>query len=621
MCGVTALADREGDTGRDLERMTSVLLHRGPDDGGVWQSPDGTLSLGHRRLSIVDLSAAGHNPMSWRDGRYWITYNGEVYNFHALRATLERSGARFMSQTDTEVILAAYEQWGTSCFARFNGMFALAIWDTATRRLVVARDRLGKKPLYYATYGQRFAVASELKAFAADPRFPRVVDPQAVACYLRYGYIPAPLTIYEHARKLEPGYFATIDQGVVQKQRYWDPLAAQIDPPRTPGEAEAQLEQLLADAVALRTIADVPVGAFLSGGIDSSLIVALMQEQARTAVKTFTIRFEDPEYDESEHAAAVARHLRTDHYEELCTERDMLEIAQMLADIFDEPFGDSSAVPTYLVARAARQRVTVALSGDGGDELFFGYPRYRHHMQSRWLLDAPRPLRRAMATAASVVPRRRFQRIAEVLRLDSDDQYRRFVTCWDDQGVEALSHCRAQDAPAYSSARQRTARLPREMQPPLLDLVTYLPDDILTKVDRASMRVSLEARCPLLDYRVVEFAIRLPLDLKWRNGRSKWILRQLLEKRVPRALVDRPKMGFGVPIARWLRGPLHATADRLFRGGESLSAVGVDVHYARARWHQFLGGRDDMATRIWNLFVLARWSERWTPCLKQAASA
>ena len=451
MCGVTALADVRGDTLDDLERMTLALRHRGPDDAGIWQSPDGTLSLGHRRLSIVDLSAAGRNPMTWREGRYWITYNGEVYNFQALRTTLEAGGARFISQTDTEVILAAYERWGSDCFAKFNGMFALAIWDTAARRLVLARDRLGKKPLYYATYHGRFAIASELKAFAADSRFPRVVDRQAVAHYLRYGYIPAPLTIYQHARKLEPAHFATVEDGEVSVQRYWDPFNHHDGAvPDTPERAEQQLEQLLADAVGRRMVADVPVGAFLSGGIDSSLIVALMQEQAQSPVKTFTIRFDDPEYDESVHAATVARHLRTDHYEQRCTEHEMLEIAHMLPDIFDEPFGDSSAIPTYLVSRTARQQVTVALSGDGGDELFFGYPRYRHYLQRGWLLDAPRPLRHAVATAAAVVPRRRFKRAAEVLRLDGSDQYRRFVTCWDDNDVEALAHQSAVDAPAYS---------------------------------------------------------------------------------------------------------------------------------------------------------------------------
>jgi asparagine synthase (glutamine-hydrolysing) len=612
MCGITAVLDAtNGNLRPVVETMTSTLRHRGPDDADTWQSEG--VALGHRRLSIVDLSPLGRNPMTYQD-RYWITYNGEIYNFRTLRGELERAGYRFRSQTDTEVILASYDHWGAACLQRFVGMFAFALWDIARGEMFLARDRVGKKPLYYAEYGARVAVASELKAIAADPRFPRIVDPRAVAQYLRYGYVPAPLSIYAHARKLPPGHYAIVRRGAVETFRYWDPVpiadaAAAINDVEN---AERRLEELLRDAVGLRMLADVPVGAFLSGGIDSSLVVALMQEQSASPVKTFTIRFDDPAFNEADHAAAVARHLKTDHYEQTCDARQMLEVVDLLPDAFDEPFADSSAIPTYLVSKIARQRVTVALSGDGGDELFFGYPRYWHHMNTSWVLTTPPSIRRAAAAVIGAVPRRTFRRAAHVLRSEGGDRYERFISWWSADEVRRLTGDEPERSAAYEDVERRANHVDENLRPTLLDLVTYLPEDILAKVDRASMQVSLETRCPLLDHRVVEFALGLPLDLKWQSGTTKWLLRRLLYRRVPPALVERPKMGFGVPLTSWLRGPLRDRADRVFESSD-LESVGIDPSVAREEWRRFASGRSDASSQMWNMFAIAAWAARWQP--------
>ncbi len=611
MCGITAAFDtRGGDLQSVVDAMTLTLRHRGPDDAGVLQPGGAPVALGHRRLSIVDLSPLGHNPMPYLNGRYWITFNGEIYNFRALRTELERAGYVFRSQTDTEVIMAAYDRWGVECLQRFVGMFAFALWDASRSELLLARDRLGKKPLYYGEYGGRIAVASELKAIAADPRFPRTVDADAVALYLHYGYIPAPFTIYAHSRKLPPGHYAYVRGEHVDVRRYWDPVPFALRAPTADAaSAERQLEDLLRDAVGTRMLADVPVGAFLSGGIDSSLVVALMQEQSTSRVKTFTIRFDDSQFNEADYAAAVARHLKTDHYEQTCGVGEMLDVVAMLPDAYDEPFADSSAIPTYLVSRIARQRVTVALSGDGGDELFFGYPRYRFHMNQRWIISAPAPVRHAAAAIIGALPRRQFRRAAQVLRDSSSDAYDRFVSWWPPDDVRRLTGRETHPSPAYAEVRDRARALDVNLQPPLLDVVTYLPDDILAKVDRASMQVSLETRCPLLDHRVVEFALGLPMSLKCRDGKTKWLLRKLLRRRVPDSLIERPKMGFGVPLASWLLGPLREDVDRLF-ASDAFERVGVDANVARQEWRNFVDF-PDRPDQIWSLFALAAWADRW----------
>ena len=614
MCGIAGLLQIEGDRPAELlrdevTRMATTMAHRGPDDAGAWASPDGRVALAQRRLSIVDLSPLGHNPMPWDDGRLWITFNGEIYNFRELRRELEASGDRFRSQTDTEVILAAYDRWGLAAIDRFAGMFAFALWDAPRGRLWIARDRLGKKPLYYSEHGGTLRFASELKALVCHERFPRDVDPAAARLYLRYGCVPAPYTIYAAARKLPPGHYLTWQNGRAEIVRYWDPVRFAHEEPLGVDAALSGLESRLSLAVEQRRIADVPLGAFLSGGIDSSLVVALMQEQSATPVQTFTIRFEQAEFNEADHAAAVARHLGTDHYEETCGAQQLLDVIDALPDMFDEPFADSSAVPTFLVSRIARSRVTVALSGDGGDELFLGYPRHRFLQSARWALALPGPVRRSAASVAGHLPTRRLRRIADVLRSDDADAYARFVSWFSDDEVLALTGERAGESPFYADARARASSADPSSAG-LLDLVSYLPDDILAKVDRTSMAVSLEVRAPLLDHRVVEFALGLPIGMKLRGGVSKWLLRELLYKRVPRELVDRPKMGFGVPLAEWFRGPLRARMTEYCRGAE-LEGLGLDLRRVRSLWDGFLAGQPCRADLVWQIFMLAAWARRF----------
>jgi asparagine synthase (glutamine-hydrolysing) len=618
MCGIAGLvygagARRRVPAASVAAAMASTLSHRGPDDTGAWGSDDGIVGLAHRRLSIVDLSPLGHNPMSGDDGRLWITFNGEIYNFRELRQELEGAGHRFRSQTDTEVLLAAYSRWDLDCVARLVGMFAFAIWDEPRRRLWVVRDRLGKKPLYYSDSHGTLRFASELKAIVADTgerAVPREIDADALRLYLRYGYVPSPHTIYASVRKLPPAHFLICENGTVTVRRYWDPIPHALGRSSiTDAEAQAQLDSRLATAVRQRMIADVPLGGFLSGGIDSSLIVALMQEQSAVPVRTFTIRFDDPEIDEADHAAAVARHLRTDHHEETCDERQMLDVVDRLADMFDEPFADSSAVPTYLVSKIARASVTVALSGDGGDELFLGYPRYRFHSRAAAALALPRGVRRAVALGADRLPTRRLRRIADVLRNDDTDQYARFVSWWRPEDITTLTGQPPPDGPAYADALARSASLNRQDRAALLDLVSYLPEDILTKVDRASMAVSLEVRAPLLDHRLVEFALGLPSSVKLRGRTTKWLLRRLLYTRVPRALIDRPKKGFGVPLVRWFRGPLRERMES-YVGGDDLESLGMDPRPVRRLWADFTARQSHRADLLWQMFMLVAWSRR-----------
>jgi asparagine synthase (glutamine-hydrolysing) len=618
MCGIAgilALDDTRRHPGLAAAKagaMATTMSHRGPDDTGVWESPDGDIALSHRRLAIIDLSPLGRNPMSWAGGALQITFNGEIYNFHELRQELEASGYRFRSQTDTEVILAAYDRWGLDAVDRFVGMFAFALWDASRRRLWLVRDRLGKKPLYYATYGGTVRFASELKAIVSDQQFPRDVDPAGLRMYLRYGYVPSPQTIYAAARKLPPAHYAVWENGSLRVTRYWDPIARALGARRniTEREAEAELESRLGVAVRQRLIADVPLGAFLSGGIDSSLVVALMKEQTAERVRTFTIRFEKAEFNEADHAAAVARHLGTEHSEETCDSRRMLDVVDRLADMFDEPFADSSAIPTYLVSAIARERVTVALSGDGGDELFFGYPRYSHYADRSWVLALPGPIRRAAAGAMSKAPRRRIRRIGDVLRSDEKDRYARFISWFSPDEVTALTGTPPEEGALYADAFARLDELPSNERPPLLDLVSYLPEDILTKVDRTSMASSLEVRAPLLDHRVVELAVGLPSALKRRAGSTKWLLRKLLYKRVPPALVERPKMGFGVPLADWFRGPLRERMSD-FCAGDDAEALGIDGKAVRQLWTDFIAGDGYRTELLWLLYSLIAWSRRF----------
>lgn len=617
--------------------MDLSLEHRGPDGHDVWIDADAGAVLVHRRLAIVDLSPAGHQPMHSADGRYVISYNGEVYSHLAIRADIEATGHTFRGHSDTEVILEAVARYGVAATAaRLIGMFAFAIWDKKDRTLTLVRDRLGIKPVYWTKIDGLFAFASELKALRQHPGWTPRIRPEAVASFMRHNYIPAPHTIYQGVFKLEPGTILTLPWGGEPRQeKFWDARKIAIDGIRNPlkesdGALTDRLEALLIDAVGKRMMADVPLGAFLSGGIDSSTVVALMKAANSGPVKTFSIGFEQATFNEAHHAAAIARHLGTDHTELTVTSREALDVVPRLADMFDEPFADSSQIPTYLVSAMTRKHVTVALSGDGGDELFAGYNRYQLTSRSWRLLSLmPGFARNAVASAltsqaterwdklATRLPRNlappqfgdKVHKAASVLTLnDADALYRRLVSHWE-PGELMPGVAEVDGALQDPSIRKDFPDLLDRMQ--FLDLVTYLPDDILTKVDRCSMAIALEARVPLLDHRVVELAWRLPHSAKIRGGVTKWLLRQVLYRHVPRELIERPKMGFGVPLAEWLRGPLRDWAENLL-SEKRLAETGLfDVALIRRYWSEHLSGARNWQYLLWDLLMFENWRERW----------
>jgi asparagine synthase (glutamine-hydrolysing) len=646
MCGIVGFWGPSGTGTAHLEvlaeSMARQLAHRGPDDQAEWADERAGLGLGFRRLAIVDLSPNGRQPMHSASGRFVVAFNGEVYNFADLRRELEASGGRFRGGSDTEVILAAVEAWGLErAVERFVGMFAIALWDRAERCLHLVRDRLGIKPLYYGWMGESFLFGSELKALAAHPDFRAEVDRDALALLMRHSYVPTPFSIYRGIRKLPPGTILTLrtaaDEGGVPIP-FWsarEVAESGAADPFAEGEVAAvdRLDALLREAVRLRMIADVPLGAFLSGGIDSSTVVALMQAQSDRPVKTFTIGFHEAEYNEAAHAAAVARHLGTEHTELYVTPDEARATIPQLPAIYDEPFSDPSQIPTYLVSALARRQVTVSLSGDGGDELFGGYNRYSWGAAIwRRIGRVPAPLRAIAArglTAVSPVgwdrglrhlgpllptslrqrtPGDKLHKVAEVLAVGSPEElYRGLISHW--KAPERLVRGACEPATAITD-RARWAALPSFTQRMMyLDLITYLPDDILTKVDRASMAVSLEARVPLLDHRVVEFAARVPLGMKIRGGQGKWLLRQVLYRYVPESLIERPKMGFGVPIDTWLRGPLREWAEGLLDERRLREEGFFDPEPIRRAWAEHLSGARNWQYLLWDVLQFQAWLE------------
>jgi len=644
MCGVAGMVDWRAATSADAlrsigETMIETVRHRGPDAGAVWVDAEGGVVLGQRRLAIIDLSPTGAQPMHTADRRYVITFNGEIYNYRDIRRELEAAGRRLRGDSDTEVLLEACALWGVeAAIERAIGMFAFAFWDCTSRTLVLARDRLGIKPLYYAATPERVLFASQLKAFRAVPRWRPTIDDDAVAGFLRYGYIAQPRTIYHEASKLPPGHTLTLRVGADPTPHcFWDLRAIAIsgqrrnDPAPDADEAIERLDTLLRDSVRLRMIADVPLGAFLSGGIDSSTVVALMQAQSTRPVKTFSIGFHEAGFDEAQSAKRVAAHLGTDHTEFYVEPRHALDVIPRLPDWFDEPFADPSQIPTYLVSELTRKHVTVALSGDGGDELFAGYNRYFWAERLvRAVKRVPRPLRGASTTIVRalspdtwnslfasvprawrpVLPGDRLHKLATLLdNPEADAVYRRLVSQWE-RPEEISVGGREPAGPLWDAtiARDFPDLVPR-MQ--YLDLVSYLPDDILTKVDRATMAVGLEGRVPLLDHRVVAYSWSLPLDLKVRAGRGKWLLRRVLDRYVPQRLTERPKMGFGVPIDAWLRGPLREWAETLLAPARLERHGLVRVEPVRQAWQQHLGGTRNWQYPLWNVLMLQAWRERW----------
>jgi asparagine synthase (glutamine-hydrolysing) len=639
MCGIAGFVlQNVSDTERHelLFGMTHALAHRGPDDSGLWSDAALGVSLGQRRLSILDLSPLGHQPMGSASGDLIVVFNGEVYNYRELRAELECRGVRFRGDSDTEVVVAAIDEWGiNAALRRFNGMFALAVWDRAARLLSLARDRVGIKPLYYGWRQGAFVFASELKAFDATPRFAGQIDVDALALFLRHNYIPTPFAAYLETRKLEPGTLLTLDlkeipvsPAQLSLAPFWSARDAWQQGARSPlrlprPAAKERLRDLISSAVELQMAADVPLGAFLSGGIDSALVTALMQRRSGRKLHTFSIGFDDPSLDESGHARAVARHLGTEHVDWIMTGQDLLQFVSQAVDVWDEPFSDSSQLATLALSQLARQSVTVALSGDGGDELFAGYNHYARTARLwRWHQRLPKAVRSMSRVGASVLrdggrlatwTGARGEHLQEIFELAGAERlstfYRRLIS---HQRTPCSLILAAHEPPTQLTRRQDEHRLgDADRRMTFWDFVSYLPDDILTKVDRASMAVGLEVRVPLLDHRIVEFAVALPTSAKVQGQTRKTLLREVLYDYVPRALVDRPKQGFGVPLDRWLRTELREWAGDLL-SESTLRAHGVlNVPRVQAMWQGFLGKQGPwQAPHLWDIIVLQAWLDR-----------
>ena len=654
MCGITGLLDPERRFAPDglvkaVGRMADTLRHRGPDSSGVWADPGGGAALGHRRLAIIDLSPNGHQPMVSAHGRYCLVFGGEIYNHRALRRQLLSAGAQLRGHSDTEVLLAAIETWGLeAALDAVVGMFAFALWDRRTRVLSLARDHLGQKPLYFGRIGSTFAFASELKALAAHPDFRAEVNRDALALFLRHQYVPAPHTIWRGVFKLPAASRLSVhlegslaDAGLLARvERYWclrtvaERGRAAADP-WSQAEALDQLDQLLNEAVRDCMVADVPIGAFLSGGVDSSLVVALMQRHAARPVKTFTIGFWEAQFDEAGHAREVARRLGTEHTELYLTPDEALATIPGLPEIFDEPLSDPSQIPTYHVARLAREQVTACLSGDGGDEVFGGYGRYLVADRLRRRATAvPRGLRHAAAALAHALPAGawdavlclararaptglhgqwsgdRVHKLATLLRIDDPDQlYRAVISAVHDPC--ALVRDAHEPETAFTDPAQRPGLAEFAERMMYFDALTYLPENILTKVDRASMAVSLEARAPFLDHRVVEFGWRLPLEAKLHAGQGKRLLRQLFARYLPAELADRPKQGFAIPLAAWLRGPLRDWAEGLLDERRLVDEGFLQAAPIRHKWQEHLRGSRNWSSLLWSVLMFQAWHERW----------
>jgi asparagine synthase (glutamine-hydrolysing) len=644
MCGITGVIDpsrtySEQDLVATATKMAATLQHRGPDRGGVWTARSAGIALGFRRLAIVDLSDTGDQPMVSSSGRFVIVFNGEIYNHVQLRTDLVATGSQFRGTSDTEVMLEAISCWGLDkALERFNGMFAFAVWDMKTHSLHLAIDRIGEKPLYWAWCGDTFIFGSELKALRAHPDFRPELDRDALTLFLRYGNVPAPFSIYKGVSKVLAGSVAEIHPGErrVNSRRYWslsDVATNGLANPLTDTRSEivARTGELLTDAVRIRMIADVPLGAFLSGGVDSSTVVALMAAATPRPVKTFTVGFELDTHNEAQHAAAVAAVLGTEHTEIYVTAADAMAIVPQLPTIYDEPFADTSQIPTFLVSALARRSVTVTLSGDGGDEVFGGYNRYRIDPLLKRLRRLPHPLRTASASALKAfgsprlgafidtvdtrmprplsvgAPAQKLQKLADLLSIqDLDEVHKHLISHWQDP--EALVAGGKEPETQLSLAHARPLMPSASLEMMYLDMLSYLPDGILVKLDRASMAVSLEARAPYLDHRLIELAWRIPHGLRVGKGPSKPLLRSILDKHVPSALVDRPKMGFTLPVHDWLRGPLRAWAEDLLDPALLKRQGYLDPIAVQDVWQRHLKRKENSEDRLWAVLMFQAWS-------------
>ncbi len=644
MCGIVGFFGKPGSDEtlqRDVHFMSESIYRRGPDSHGEWVDGTNGIAFGHRRLSILDLSPLGHQPMISPSGRFVMVLNGEIYNFQELRVQLEAKGACFKGTSDTEVLLAAIEEWGIQrTLEESVGMFAIAVWDRQTRKLYLARDRFGEKPLFYGRCGKTFLFGSELKALTRHPDWNASIDRDSVGAFLRHNYIPHPQSIYRGIFKLPPGTFLEIEASSLSQtlnpKHYWSAWDM-VERARahafdgTPTEAIDLLESSLLKSIRGQMISDVPLGAFLSGGVDSSTIVSLMQKVSSQPVKTFTIGFTEKGYNEAVFAKSVAEHLGTDHHELYVSPKEAMEAVPHLSELYDEPFSDSSQIPTFLVSKLARSKVTVSLSGDAGDELFGGYTRYHYAERIASMIRRTPRLARLSGSRLirsfseefwdsvfSWMPKRKrlshmgekMHKLAGLLSTESEMALYGHL----------ISHIYSPDHLVIGSTKQRELIESRPIPPSLtnftekmmyLDMTNYLPDDILTKVDRASMAVSLESRVPLLDHRLAEFCWSLPLSLKIRDGQSKWLLRQVLYRNVPQELIERPKMGFGVPVTDWIKGPLRDWAESLLSESALKDANLLEVKAVRKIWSEHLSGQGAMGYLIWDILMLQDWSSRW----------
>ena len=628
---------------RDIaQQMGRSLRHRGPDSAGVWFDEHSGIALAHRRLAIIDVSEAGNQPMASADGRFVISFNGEIYNHLSIRRALDECARapKWRGNSDTETILAAFSAWGVAeTMPQLRGMFAFALWDRERRCLYLARDRVGEKPIYYGWLGTVFLFGSELKALRCHPAWTGEIDRGALTLYMRHGYVPAPHSIYASVQKLLPGTLLRLERGLTDPtiEAYWTLRDTIADATREPFRGSATdavegLHKVLSESVAEQMVADVPLGAFLSGGIDSSTIVALMQAQSGHRVRTFTIGFHEKRFDEAAHAKAVARHLGTDHTELYVRPEEAIDAIGLMPQLYDEPFGDSSQLPTFLLARLTARNVTVALSGDGGDELFAGYRSYE---QGQALLrnveSVPSPLRGAVRTGVGALsphtwdmllrPLKAFASGGKLNAATGDKLHKWGVFLSLDRAEifrHLVSHCLNPSVLVRGGSEPPTAFTDPARQyrsgdfldfMMALDLVSYLPDDILVKVDRAAMGVSLETRVPLLDPRVIRYAWSLPRDLKVRSGKTKWVLRQVLDRYVPSTLIDRPKKGFGVPIEEWLRGALRDWAESLLDDALIRKQDLLEARYVAETWGNYLAGDNDMTLQVWNMLMFQAWSQ------------
>lgn len=648
MCGIAGFwVRRYGiEQAKDiLNKMGGTIKHRGPNDMGQWYDEIEGIGLSHRRLSILDLSQAGHQPMQSISGKYVIVFNGEIYNHIDIRTELKSIGIApsWRGHSDTETLLAAFEAWGiVNTLKRTVGMFAIALWDRANRTLTLVRDRLGEKPLYYGLQNGVFLFGSELKALKSHPAFSGELDRDALTLFMRYSYIPAPYSIYKNVKKLQPGTYLQLKLGteiMLDKPKpYWSLSEIVKTGKETPflgseTESICELDKIMKRAVQLQMVADVPLGAFLSGGVDSSTVVALMQAQSSRPIKTFSIGFNEAGYDEAKHAKAVARYLGTEHTELYISPRQAVDVIPHLSSVYDEPFSDSSQIPTFLVAQMARQHVTVSISGDGGDELFGGYNRYVFTQKLWGLLSLmPAGLRQAMANTITVMSKTAWNRFlgslqgmipgklrlanigekihkgAEVLPAKNNAElYKLLVSHWTERESVVLGANNPPDIIAEFNNLLSDDCFIHNMM--IMDTLSYLPDDILCKVDRATMSVSLESRVPFLDHRVVEFAWRLPLSLKLRNGQGKWLLRKVLHQYVPKELIERPKMGFSVPIDSWLRGPLRDWAECLLDESRLRREGIFNPKPILQKWNEHLSSKNNWQNHLWDVLMFQAWLE------------